>query len=394
MRGTRMCRNNPAGRSSAALAAALAIFAGAAIGPVGAARAMQDTEPAVYPRPPREPVFVPFQKPKGTRGIGVSRDLGIGTSSRANTDMLSTPKPKRYPTTTIRPPRWDDDVVIADRPVARYPRVIERSCRPKRPVVVEGGGLTVEGRYRGEKWDVGFRLGGADRARRLPRGRVRAGDLLGHAAWYASSDAWGTQYVVGMTGAMQAPAGIDPNLMPGATGDASTGAQGGEANEVPEELTPLQKGLEALWRGESGAAVTILRDALKTTPEDAQAMRWLAFALLEENRFDDAAGVMKIAYGLDEKLAGEPIDFDGLEIEAARVRKGLEKAVRHGHRRGRARGCWRRCWRRRRAGRTWRGRCSAARKPAGWIGLSLRRWKRRCARRCLCGSGRLRRRAA
>lgn len=340
MRGTRMCGNNPAGRSSAALAAALAIFAGAAIGPVGAARAMQDTEPAVYPRPPREPVFVPFQKPKGTRGIGVSRDLGIGTSSRANIDLLTTTKPKRYPTTTIRPPRWDDDVVIADRPVARYPRVIERSCRPKRPVVVEGGGLTVEGRYRGEKWDVGFRLGGP----RIERGGCPGGvcgpvTYWGMRPWYASSDAWGTQYVVGMTGAMQAPTGIDPNLMPGATGDASTGAQGGEANEVPEELTPLQKGLEALWRGESGAAVTILRDALKTTPEDAQAMRWLAFALLEENRFDDAAGVMKIAYGLDEKLAGEPIDFDGLEIEAARVRKGLEKAVRHGHKAGGA-GAW------------------------------------------------------
>ncbi len=83
------------------------------------------------------------------------------------------------------------------------------------------------------------------------------------------------------------------------------------ANSVPvvteRELTRLEQADQALREGRSADATQIYREHLKHSPEDAQAMRSLALALIRDKDIREAFAVMQFAYERHPELASKPI---------------------------------------------------------------------------------------
>jgi tetratricopeptide (TPR) repeat protein len=71
------------------------------------------------------------------------------------------------------------------------------------------------------------------------------------------------------------------------------------------ELTNMQKAERALRSDSAVSAISYLKLHLKDAPDDVRAQRWLAVALLAENRADDAQAVLRSAYRADPGLADD-----------------------------------------------------------------------------------------
>lgn len=99
----------------------------------------------------------------------------------------------------------------------------------------------------------------------------------------------------------------------------------------PSTLPPLERGVLLWSTGERANAITALREHLKTNSNDANAMRTLALVMLDDKRFDDAAGLMRLAYRTDATLAATPIDVTKLGLTTSRTRDLVTAATAAAH---------------------------------------------------------------
>ncbi|MBC7770893.1 MAG: hypothetical protein H7210_00225 [Pyrinomonadaceae bacterium] len=88
----------------------------------------------------------------------------------------------------------------------------------------------------------------------------------------------------------------------------------------PEPLSTLEKADVALSESRSKDAVKLFQEHLKTTPNDAEATRSLALALLLEKRHKEAVAVMIGVYEKHHGLAAQVIESDNLPRGEAGLR--------------------------------------------------------------------------
>src|SRR5262249_22829390 len=111
--------------------------------------------------------------------------------------------------------------------------------------------------------------------------------------------------------------------------------QAPQAQQPSQPHTPpsdLEIGLSDMSAGEWDAAIIRLRKHLKAHPDDTHALRYLAVALLETKRFDDASALMRQAYRTDPALARDPIPALDLGLGEAELRRIVSSAVLYAHR--------------------------------------------------------------
>ncbi len=110
----------------------------------------------------------------------------------------------------------------------------------------------------------------------------------------------------------------------------SPGYQSPGAAPLPDppevELTSLELAQALLTSGYVEEAIAQYRDHLKGDPEDTVAMRALGAALIEVGEISDGFAMIRLAYGSDPALAGDPLD--GRLFGSARLRETLRRAVR------------------------------------------------------------------
>lgn len=86
------------------------------------------------------------------------------------------------------------------------------------------------------------------------------------------------------------------------------------ATEQPSRpLTDLEKAERALYEGRAKDAVESYREHLRDTPEDAESMRSLAIALVQEKKVKEAVAMMAMAYEKDVSLVRRPMDPEMVE---------------------------------------------------------------------------------
>lgn len=100
-----------------------------------------------------------------------------------------------------------------------------------------------------------------------------------------------------------------------------------EAAEVEIELTAIELARALLSAGRLEEAIASYREHLRAFPEDSVAMRELGAALIERGQVGDGFAMIRMAYGIDPGLAGDPLD-GRLFGSAARLREVVRKAVR------------------------------------------------------------------
>jgi len=198
---------------------------------------------------------------------------------------------------------------------------------------VGGAGLTVNGRYRGDKWNIGFHLGTGspvDIVRRScqPCAPVCNYPLFG---WtYPSGSYWGDNISYRSSGYAYGAStyGRDPQLynysLPAPTSAPVVPAQATAPLTPP---TPLELGKIALAYQQPKVAIEAFKREIKEKGNTPSTLRLLAVALMEDKRFDDAASVMWSAYRIDPKLGGDPIDVSELGYYSAEWRSLVTKAV-------------------------------------------------------------------
>src|SRR5690606_7129054 len=101
--------------------------------------------------------------------------------------------------------------------------------------------------------------------------------------------------------------------------------------EPARELTTLEYADILLAEGQAERAAEVYQDHLRESPDDAEAQRSLAVALLEAGRPQQAVAVAAMAYDTDPTLAMRPIPrrlFDG----PMDLRRALNSAVGHANR--------------------------------------------------------------
>lgn len=288
--------------------AALAGLAGTAFGQTARVQMVTPNTPRVtYPSAP-------------TWGVG---------AGRMNINLLS----------TNRFERWDSvPVMPTPRPTPRPPYTGAVPSHPATGVwghSSTGSGLTVDGRYSGDKWNVGVHVGNGTHG--VHTGEAGQNDhvvmLPAHTNRY-SGVYWGS-YRSYRTGASpttlyRGDGPLDPRLFqttpPTNTRPAATD---------PEPTTPatiLDTGLMALREGEYTLAVAALRKHLREKPDDGHAMRALAVALIETKALDDASGMMRQAYRTDTHLVAEPLFPASLAYTDKAYRSLVTRTVAYAHR--------------------------------------------------------------
>ncbi|MGE3109381.1 MAG: tetratricopeptide repeat protein [Phycisphaerales bacterium] len=115
----------------------------------------------------------------------------------------------------------------------------------------------------------------------------------------------------------------DPFLQ---SGSAYTPPQATPA-QPERELTPLEKADLALRDGDAEVAVTLYRDYLTKSPEDAQAARSLALALIQTRDIKEAVAVMQFVYDKHPSLASKPVLPAEVEDGARGLRRMLRAVV-------------------------------------------------------------------
>ncbi|MDX2132234.1 MAG: tetratricopeptide repeat protein [Planctomycetota bacterium] len=265
------------------------------------------------------------------------RNLGIGTSSRANINLLST---RRFYTTLPVPP-----IVNPPRPCP--PRPCPPHIQPHPYPISTGSGLSVGGSYSGDGLDVSFGVGsggvggvsgypgshcdpcGGSHAGYCPPIVIAPPFYYTNSLYYSHGRVWGAQPV----NLLRGDGPIDPRLF---TPQPATASQP-PAQQQPVQFssgtpsTLAEHGVRALLDGRPRESIAALRRHLDDAPDDARAMRVLAIALLADRNAADAVPVMRLAYRTDPLLAREPLIPQALGFRDNEFRQMLTRAVAHAH---------------------------------------------------------------
>jgi len=201
---------------------------------------------------------------------------------------------------------------IATRPY--YPYSARRSFND-----FYANGFYLNGRYRGDHWNINFNLGTGlmpsvyDFGGMLP---IRVGNYE-----YSINPYTGSSVVTTASGR---PEAYDSRVQ----GTSASPA----AQALPvRESTPLDRGQQALREQDAAKAVKELRAHLRKEPADGSAMRLLAIALFENGGLDDGAAVLRNAYRTSPALVDEPIAPEDLGLSAQRLREMLSEVVQYAH---------------------------------------------------------------
>lgn len=234
-------------------------------------------------------------------------------------------------------------------------------CHGDRPITLPstygvfttGSGLTVNGSYRTDNLKIGFHLGSDvftdtgsgchDRPVYCPDSVVYYSPRVGVYPWRSAYDSvydanygYARGQAFNSTYATQAPITFYDQRMIDALaaqlGDEyAARLRAAQEKQEPVRFTSLELGRALLAANRSKDAVEELRTHLKSQPDDARATRVLALALIEAEKLDDAAAVMRSAYRLDPALGRERIDATALGVDTKRLRTMVTSMVAHGH---------------------------------------------------------------
>lgn len=329
-------------RAGAALAGVVAVFCFAAAG--GEASAQTATEVRVGgagARAPESGVSL-----RGFGGVRSKAPAGIGRRGSL-LDRTGTLLPPSQQREAVRraPVRHAPGIVVGGRrpTVIVGPGVVQRSGSG----VFIGGdfhdggvgivherrsyshfrttGVTVRGRYEGDRFRLGFRIGSPLIHRHVYRHPVvcfKRPVYYGWSYWRRPS------YTIG-GGWMD-----DPFVRYGETQQVYTPPPVAQQErlEPVRELTAIDYAWHHLRAGEADAAVRAFREHLRAEPQDADAVRGMALALMESRKFEEAIALMAHAYEMDPSLAWRPIDPNVMPRGERGVRQHLSRMVQHAHR--------------------------------------------------------------
>lgn len=254
---------------------------------------------------------------------------GVG-AGRMNINLLDTRRFERFDPS---PPV----VVIPPRPCPTPIPCPPKPCPPRTctTVATSGSGLTIDGQYTGEKWNVGFHLGGPTFTTTTcndPCAPVTTCPPVVYPYAYPATywPRYGSYLNSGVESVMlyrdQGP--LDPQLF---QQQPMTQPAPQAAQPQPASPSSFEIGIAALQSRQFDESVSALRRHLRENPDDARAMRALAVALIESKDLDDAAGVMRQAYRTDPKLSDEPIVPASLAYTDRRFRDLVNRSVTHAH---------------------------------------------------------------
>jgi hypothetical protein len=216
------------------------------------------------------------------------------------------------------------------------------SCNP--------GGLNVSGSYRGSKWTINANLGSGW------FGNVTSWCNSGYGTGWGSgwssglaSPTWsgsvGTGYpyvwrdgrpvypryspygyASGPVDSGRAP--VDWSLLPGVTPQPAPGTP---VTPPPPPPTTLERAHAASQAKDLAAAADLLREHLKTKPEDIEATRQLAMVLIENKDIDTGVALLRDLYVKDPTLADRPYLGTPVGQDAGRLRDMTAKLVSRAH---------------------------------------------------------------
>jgi hypothetical protein len=192
-------------------------------------------------------------------------------------------------------------------------------------VVVGGSGLTVNGSYTGDNFNLAFHLGGGVPGHDgcfLPNGNFVCypNYYYGYGWGYYNNyydgyyDNSYQRYSV-VDGALVQPILLAP------------AAPAPPPAEPPPPPTDAEVAATLLKAGDADGAADKYRLFLRDHADDAEAMRGLAVALLVAGEHDQGVAMMSMAYRTDPTLADRPLDDATLFRSDADLRKSVVKAV-------------------------------------------------------------------
>jgi hypothetical protein len=275
--------------------------------------------PAMQPAPPAPPIVQPPPPANPPRRIIRSGGMNI--------DLINRPARNGVPVTWNIPPRaiHPRPPIICPPPVWPCPPTWRPpSCDvPIQPLPVNvGSGISIGGSWQDDRWNIGFQIGsGGAYHTRWRRNTCVAVPIWnwcnffgtpwigwGQSTW-SQNVQWGSQPSFGYA---QGNGQYDPRLTMYAD-QLPVNTQPAPMSPLDDpDLTPLDRARFLMSTSTSNtpnaaAAVTQLRLHLRASPDDTRAQRWLAVALLEDRRIDDAQAMMRMAYRTDPALGTEPM---------------------------------------------------------------------------------------
>jgi hypothetical protein len=209
------------------------------------------------------------------------------------------------------------------------------------------GGLNVSGSYRGSKWSINANLGsGWFGGHHGGSGSVWSGWGGGWGSGYGSSGSWSHTgypyvwrdgwpvytryypygYASGPVESGRPP--VDWNLLPGVTPQPAPGTP---VTPPPPPPTTLDRAHAAGQSNDLAAAADLLREHLKTKPEDVEATRQLAMVLIENKDIDAGVALLRDLYVKDPTLADRPYLGVPIGQDAGRLRDMTAKLVARAH---------------------------------------------------------------
>lgn len=206
-----------------------------------------------------------------------------------------------------------------------------------------GSGLTVDGRYDDDKFNLRFHIGSGytvypwwkpwnyDRHAHRRRHHHHLDGYtypwisgFNYRNYYDNYDYYENRPIV--------YGQIDPFVMYTAALQAAKSAAAVQQLASVREPTPLERADALLAMGETSRAVEGYRKYLEDVPDDANVMRSLAIALMEDRRLDEAVSVLALAYEKNPRLARTPIDAGLFAADAADLRRRVNSAVSYANR--------------------------------------------------------------
>ncbi|MBX3386223.1 MAG: tetratricopeptide repeat protein [Phycisphaeraceae bacterium] len=232
---------------------------------------------------------------------------------------------------TLRPGERPDH-----RPIVVFPPGYGwRFDRPRHfdPDFISSSGLTVTGSVGTDHWRVRFRLGSPviNRSRDWYWWRYPYWGFS-HWAWWNTTPRWAIGGWWDYTDQFLDFAG---QLEQQRAADELRRREQAERDRFAR-LSELERGDERLSQGRAQDAVNHYLRHLETAPDDTEAMRSLAVALIDANRIDHASAVFAMAYERTPSLVRQPMDSSRFPGTATDLRSRLTSLVHYANRTGAA----------------------------------------------------------
>jgi hypothetical protein len=255
-------------------------------------------------------------------GLPLSRPV---LSPRPTTGFIQRPVVGSRPVIIQRP-------VLGGQVIGRGPVVCDPNpgchdiCHPG--LVTTGSGLTVNGRFVDDNFNLGFHFGNpliTNHCKRVSPCVVfpSCGFPNGWTWWGGWGWGWDNyidnsylRYNV-IDGSLVQPAVYQPPATQPVT-----------QTPAPPPTT-LERAQTMLRAGRVEEAVSLFQDHLRTKKDDAGAMRSLAIALLRSGEPVQAGAMMRMAYRADPGLAETPLDLNGHFGDDGDIRQSLVRAVKY-----------------------------------------------------------------